>query len=60
MLFYVLNNIIIPILLGVLSAWMYDSIKLLYYQNAILLFIKENRKLRFSFSPAVPIFSRIR
>lgn len=48
MITYILINVILPLLLGILSSWIYDSIKEKRYQNAILLII-ESREMRLSF-----------
>lgn len=39
MILFIIINLILPILLGILSSWIYDSIKDMCYQNAILLII---------------------
>lgn len=48
MITYILINVILPLLLGILSSWIYDSIKEKRYQNAILLII-ESREMQLSF-----------
>ena len=47
MISFIIINLILPILLGILSSWVYDSIKDMRYQNAILL-IMESREVRLS------------
>nr|DAS23941.1 MAG TPA: hypothetical protein [Caudoviricetes sp.] len=37
---FIIINLILPILLGILSSWIYDSIKDMRYQNAILLIMR--------------------
>lgn len=41
MMTYIFINVILPLLLGILSSWIYDSIKEKRYQNAILLIIED-------------------
>lgn len=48
MISFIIINLILPILLGILSSWVYDSIKDMRYQNAILL-IMESREVRLSY-----------
>mgnify|MGYP001525979897 CR=1 FL=1 len=48
MIEFIILNLILPLLLGILSSWIYDSIKEKRYQNAILLII-EDREMRSSF-----------
>lgn len=48
MILFIIINLILPILLGILSSWIYDSIKDKCYQNAILLII-ESREVRLSY-----------
>lgn len=48
MIEFIILNLILPLLLGILSSWIYDSIKEKRYQNAILLII-EDRISRSSF-----------
>ena len=48
MISFIIINLILPILLVILSSWVYDSIKDMRYQNAILL-IMESREVRLSY-----------
>lgn len=41
---FMILNLILPICVNVLSAWIYDSIKEKRYQNAILLIIEDREK----------------
>jgi hypothetical protein len=49
MMAYTFINVILPLLLGILSSWIYDSIKEKRYQNAILLIIVGDCELQSSF-----------
>lgn len=49
MMAYTFINVILPLLLGILSSWIYDSIKEKRYQNAILLIIIGDCELQSSF-----------